>query len=268
LQRAPARAAIYGWAKTAGAVITVHFRGKAYETTVAGNGTNLGALMWRVELPPTPSSTTPENISVTGLGATLMLANVLFGDVWMCGGQSNVGVPLDETFDWSGIANDTNYPIHVMDFPHVTGVNSSTLHVGSGTFHNSPGVKYYVGNGAPIPWLPVSNHFSAICYYFGRALYKRMAAEGDVVPIGLVSNHWGGSMIESWVPETNAATDEVYCTDRKSRVGRTPGKLFNSMIMPVTNATIKGWFWYQGEQVRSFPTLFHLHTSFPPHVLI
>lgn len=64
----------------------VHFRGEAYKATVAANDTGLGALMWRVELPPTPASTSPENITVTGLGATLTLANVLFGDVWMCGG--------------------------------------------------------------------------------------------------------------------------------------------------------------------------------------
>lgn len=72
-----------------------------------------------------------------------------------------------------------------------------------------------------------------------------MAADGNVVPIGLVKNEWGGSMIEAWVPEANAVTGETYCTDRKTRVGRTPGKLFNSMIMPVSNVTIKGWLWYQ-----------------------
>ena len=81
LQRAPARAAIYGWAQTAGATIIVHFRGKTYQSTVAANDTSLGALMWRVELPPTPASTVPEDITVTGLGATATLSSVLFGDV-------------------------------------------------------------------------------------------------------------------------------------------------------------------------------------------
>ena len=81
LQRAPARAAIYGWATTAGASITVHFRGEAYSGTAAGNDTGLGALMWRVELPPTPrTAMAGETIVVTGLGMTVTLANVLFGD--------------------------------------------------------------------------------------------------------------------------------------------------------------------------------------------
>ena len=167
--------------------------------------------------------------------------------VWACGGQSNMAVPLNQTFEWfhEDVANDTDYPIHVLAFPHVDGLNASTLHVGAAR-------KPQHTMDAPIPWM-TSTHanltlFSAVCYYFGKALHKRMAAEGDVVPIGLIQNEWGGSLIEAWVPSSNAATGEAYCTDRAERVGRTPGKLYNSMIMPMSNTTIKGWLWYQGEQ--------------------
>ena len=199
----------------------VHFRGEAYKATVAANDTGLGALMWRVELPPTPASTSPGNITVTGLGATLTLANVLFGDVWMCGGvpaappaesptsprcsrltlphgimglclwragQSNMEVPLDETFEWfhRDVSNDTDYPIRTMVFPHVQGLNESTIHV---------------NDDRPIPWLEANydtlSTFSSVCYYFGKALHKRMAADGEVVPMGLVKNCWGGSLIEA-----------------------------------------------------------------------
>ena len=143
--------------------------------------------MGRVELPPTPASSTPETITVTGLGGVATLANVLFGDVWMCGGQSNMEVPLDETFEWfhPDVSNDTDYPIRVMVFPHVEGRNDSTIHV---------------ADDAPIPWLNSTyenlNAFSSVCYYYGKALHKRMAAEGEVVPMGLVKNCWGGSLIE------------------------------------------------------------------------
>ena len=37
----------------------------AYNGTVAPNGSSLGALMWRVELPPTPASAAPETVTVT-----------------------------------------------------------------------------------------------------------------------------------------------------------------------------------------------------------
>ena len=138
LQRAPARAALFGWGRQGGATITVHFRGKTYEGTVAPNSSHLGALMWRVELPPTPASTVPENITVEAAGTAVTLANVLFGDVWACGGQSNMAVPLDETFEWFNpdVSNDTDYPINVMAFPHVNGLNHSTIHVANGRIYH------------------------------------------------------------------------------------------------------------------------------------
>ena len=155
LQRAPARAALFGWGRTAGTTVAAHFRGQTYTGMVAPNSSGLGALMWRIELPPTAASSTPENITVTAGGTTLTLGNVLFGDVWMCGGQSNMAVPLDETFEWfhPDVANDTDYPINVMAFPHINGLNDSTIHV---------------ANDEPIPWL-TSNYsnltpFSAVWY--------------------------------------------------------------------------------------------------------
>ena len=85
-------------------------------------------------MPPTPASTVPENITVEAGDTAATLADVLFGDVWACGGQSNMGVPLDETFEWyhPDISNDTDYPINVMAFPHVNGLNRSTIHVENG----------------------------------------------------------------------------------------------------------------------------------------
>ena len=185
LQRAPDRAAIYGWAQTTGATITVHFRGKSYAGTVAANDSSLGALMWRVELPPTPTSHRPSRTSPSpvwvrrrrsptcssatceaSLPVTASFPWVFLRDCLrlhcsrMCGGQSNMGVPLDETFEWfhpevcfaqvslhfaqilqtllhfitiflsQQVANDTDYPIRVMAFPHIAGLNASTIHVG------------------------------------------------------------------------------------------------------------------------------------------
>ena len=160
-----------------------------------------------------------------------------------------MAVPLSETFSWfhKDVSNDTNYPINILRFPHVSGLNASTIRVGLGGRKDPRKHR-----DEPVPW-QISSYdslspFSAVCYYFGKALYKRMAADGEVVPLGLVMNEWGGSLIESWVPERSASTGAAYCTDRATRAGRTPGKLFNSMIMPVSNTTMRGMIWYQGEQ--------------------
>ena len=110
-------------------------------------------------------------------------------------------VPLDETFDWfdPAVANDTDYPIRLLEIPHVNGLNDSTIRIGN--------------SNSALKWSESSydtlNKFSSVCYYFGKALHKRMAADGSVVPMGLVKNCWGGSLIEAWVPERSAATGEV-----------------------------------------------------------
>lgn len=174
LQRAPARAAIFGWGRTGGTTITAHFRGQAYSGVVAPNSSRLDALMWRIELPATPASTSPENITVTADNTSMTLANVLFGDVWMCGGQSNMAVPLDETFEWfhQDVANDTDYPINVLEFPHVNGLNHSTIHV---------------ANDDTIPWLKSTydnlTSFSAVWCGFSQTLWCRLDSHCDRIAL-------------------------------------------------------------------------------------
>ena len=84
LQRAPASAMVWGFA-AAGTTVTTTFAGKTI-TSKAGSDT-----VWRAKLPPTPASATPTTLSFKASnGETATLDDVLFGDVYMCGGQSNM----------------------------------------------------------------------------------------------------------------------------------------------------------------------------------
>ncbi len=67
--------------------------------------------------------------------------------------------------------------------------------------------------------------FSAVLYYFGKKLHDELD-----VPIGLINSSWGGSPIEPWTIK-----------DGKS------GGMYNGMIAPLTNLTVQGAIWYQGE---------------------
>jgi sialate O-acetylesterase len=80
-------------------------------------------------------------------------------------------------------------------------------------------------------------YFSAACWFFGRDVY---AALGGRVPIGLVDSDWGGTPIELW-----SSPDAL----RACGVTPTPelSTLWNSMIHPLLNTTIRGVVWYQGE---------------------
>ena len=83
LQRAPARATIWGFAPAA-ATVEVTGVGTAAVTAVAGSDG-----VWKVALPATDAAVPHTITARIGGGSTITLSDVLFGDVWVCGGQSN-----------------------------------------------------------------------------------------------------------------------------------------------------------------------------------
>ena len=83
LQRAPQQAVIWGAIK-AGTAVTTSFGGEVFHTTADATG------VWRQKLPPTPATATRHTITIKAAsGETATMENVLFGDVYLCGGQSN-----------------------------------------------------------------------------------------------------------------------------------------------------------------------------------
>ena len=66
--------------------------------------------------------------------------------------------------------------------------------------------------------------FSAVLYYFGKELHDELD-----VPIGLINSSWGGSRIEPWTIKDGQS-----------------GAMYNGMIAPLTNVSVKGTIWYQG----------------------
>ena len=85
------------------------------------------------------------------------------------------------------------------------------------------------------------NDYGAICLHFGQALTDLMQRNGQKpVPIGLMDVSWGGTMIEHW--STNATT----ATCKNTSQGKMNGMLYNGMVGPFANMSIKGWLWYQG----------------------
>jgi len=78
--------------------------------------------------------------------------------------------------------------------------------------------------------------FSAACWFFGRNLYDNLK-----VPIGLVSNNWGGTLVEQW------SSPDVFQQCTSSVPVSYRSQLYNAMIVPYFNMKIKGAIWYQGE---------------------
>ena len=194
LQRAPQSARIWGWA-AAGSTVAVTVDSAAYKVTVKPDGS------WTVEFPPHPASVN-NTITITGDGQTTTLANVAFGDVYICSGQSNMEFSVGDSFEAATAVPDSiNYPnlrlFSIAEKASLTPLNDTINRWGDGEKWVVSQPKYVGG--------PSFNYFSATCYYFGRAVYRGVNTGSAVVPIGLIDTCWGGTRIEAWTTPTGLA---------------------------------------------------------------
>ncbi|XP_056112443.1 sialate O-acetylesterase [Rhinichthys klamathensis goyatoka] len=248
LQKAPAKAVVWGFGQT-GAKVVVSLSGphkvSAHSVPVI-NG------IWRTTLNPVEAggpyiltaSQSTTNSSIT-------LTDVLFGDIWLCSGQSNMAFTVDQ------LINATEELAMASKFPDVR-IFQAALEKSDEELIDLAGVE--------IPWSrPTAellggkefSHFSAVCWLFGRYLY-----ETRKYPIGLVETCWGGTPVEAWsTPRSlhkcglkSSMTSDPYSPPsvRSYFLGNISAKwtssvLWNAMIHPLLNMTITGAIWYQGE---------------------
>ena len=81
---------IWGWADPNEKVVVL-FQGKTYNTKATKNGE------WKVTLPP-QNAGGPFTMEVNDIE----LKNILFGDVWLCSGQSNIELTIRRVLDLYG----------------------------------------------------------------------------------------------------------------------------------------------------------------------
>jgi sialate O-acetylesterase len=134
---------------------------------------------WQVRIqPPAPGG--PYTVKISG-HQNVELHDVLVGDVWLCGGQSNMGLPLRFT-------NNADEEIKAANYP---GIRFFTVRGGPAYHH----VDVIQGD-----WRVVSpdtaSWISAVGYYFAREIHQEIH-----VPIGLVIDAVGGSPAEAWASE-------------------------------------------------------------------
>ena len=103
----------------------------------------------------------------------------------------------------------------------------------------------------------VVSEASATAYFFADYLQKVLD-----VPVGIIVSSWGGTAIQAWMSREVLAPfkafDLRFLDDTTSieRPKYKPCMLYNAMIAPVEQYTIKGFLWYQGESNRKDPDLY------------
>lgn len=162
---------IWGWADP-GEGVQVTF-GTQSSTTVAGPDGD-----WRVDLQPLTASSTPRRLSIEGTNV-IEIEDVLVGEVWICGGQSNMEWPVDASSDPKSTRANANRPnIRLINAPRRTA--------------NTP------ENDTDAGWRICSPRTVGAMTAVGYAFACDLQDELDV-PVGLLSINWGGTRIEPWI---------------------------------------------------------------------
>jgi sialate O-acetylesterase len=230
---------IWGWADAKEKITIKTSWTKESYTTVADADGN-----WLVTI-ATTNSKAPQILTLKSNTSDIKLENILFGEVWLCSGQSNMEMPMkgfmgQPTFGSANAIADSNNPN--LRLFNVTKFKGSKIALND--------LEKFTA------WQQASpenvKNFSAVAYFYGSQLQKILD-----VPVGIINSSWGGSAVEAWISNEMMSTiekveikDEQIATNAKG----TPTSLFNSMINPLIPYTIKGVLWYQGESNRGEPT--------------
>lgn len=229
---------VYGEANE-GEQVRVEINGQCAET-VSRNG------QWQVELKPMPASG-PHVLEIEGEN-TVQFKNVMIGDVWMLGGQSNMARRLN-SYAWlmSRLPElEENEQIRMFK-------------ILENAVADEPSKELIIDPAFENSWQQCRHElierFSPLGYFFAVHYQKRTG-----VAVGVIHASRGATLAESWVPMPVLESRPEYAdildpewntAYRPEKDGspnvRRPTVLYNGTVHPLQPYTIKGVLWNQGE---------------------
>ncbi|APZ46533.1 hypothetical protein BW723_09635 [Polaribacter reichenbachii] len=172
---------VWGWAEP-NETISILFKDKKTKTKANKFG------KWTAELKAEKAGG-PFNMTIKGKN-TIVLSDVLIGDVWICSGQSNMGFTVNRALNFTEELKDSDYPL-IRQFL----VNNDMNHIPKEKIKSTQ-------------W-KLTNHntlaeFTAVGYFFAKKLHKELG-----IPIGIINTSWSGTCIETWISkEAFESSDE------------------------------------------------------------
>jgi sialate O-acetylesterase len=224
--------------------VTVRFAGQVKTTRADQSG------KWKVMLGALDGTAKGSTMTISAGDSTIMLADVVVGEVWICSGQSNM--QMGRTPDLKGLSE-----------------------AGIRTFEVKRTVTFTEQENVVGSW-KVGGPSSAVAFGFAHHLAKK--AEG--APVGIILSAWGSSSIEAWMPrdmtgqlphfktimaEWDANTEaqaQIKAALAKGKWSRSDDVfmrrqsciVYNAMMKPLAPFACRGLVWYQGERNTRYMT--------------
>ncbi|XP_067909849.1 sialate O-acetylesterase [Heterodontus francisci] len=248
LQKQPARAVVWGYGGVGATVnVTVSREDKIFNhqmTTVNEAPAPGVSGVWKVSLDPVGAGGPFLIVAKQKYARSvnrIVLKDVYFGDIWLCGGQSNMEMTVLQIINASEeLSVASHYPYIRLFQASLKESNQELNDLAGIEVQWSVPTAEILGKGN-------FTSFSAVCWLFGQYLYDKLQ-----YPIGLVESCWGGTPIEAWsskrvLNKCELPTNVSYGSEINETGPHQPSVLWNAMIHPLRRMAIKGAIWYQGE---------------------
>ena len=141
---------------------------------------------WSIKIGPLKASSESRTMTIRSGKSEVKIADIIVGEVWVCGGQSNMAWTLRGSTDADIEISSANFnEIRFLKLPNIA----------------SPTKLDDFPIGKPTDWIgkwqkaitPQVQNCSAVAYYFAKRLHRQLQ-----VPIGIIENSWGGTMAQHW----------------------------------------------------------------------
>jgi hypothetical protein len=201
---------------------------------------------WQVDLPALKGSYDTYTLTVEGEKTSYTYSNILIGEVWAAGGQSNMEYAIQNDVNNTSILEQTDEYIRIFFEPSLVYNNN---------FDQPLTPDFSVRNAV---WVDATNTdrlrgASSVAYNFALVLREKLG-----VPVGFLNTPLGGTCIEAWISREGIESDETVKTYLQER-GRyydennwpqlfnRMSALYNQKIGALAGYHVAGTIWYQGE---------------------
>ena len=236
---------VWGWANPGETVlVSGDWLSTQVKVTADGQG------QWQAKL-HTGEAGGPHTLTFAGKN-TIRLEQILFGEVWIASGQSNMEMPMIKVSNAYTAIKDAEQEVAAANYPQIRLFQVGNFSSREPLDDVQAGISMYGIPPAKCEWRTCSPEtiptFASTAYFFARHLHRELQ-----VPIGIIDSSWGGTSAETWTP-ASGLKQLGYSSDLEQALSRPqepdqkiPTRLYNGMIHPLRNFVIKGVIWYQGE---------------------